>query len=111
MKSYRCQLLLMRVALTGLFLLSSSAPNAASFFDKFIDPKDGMFDTSNWVLENKGFLPVPIVITEPAVGPGLGVAALFFHESKKEMRTPIPNSKRLRIVSWRTMTSWVFRPV
>ena len=84
MNSYRCQLLLMRVALTGLFLLSSSAPNAASFFDKFIDPKDGMFDTSNWVLENKGFLPVPIVITEPAVGPGLGVAALFFHESKKD---------------------------
>jgi hypothetical protein len=38
-------------------------------------------DASEWLLDRKGFLPVPIVITEPAVGYGGGVALLFFRES------------------------------
>jgi hypothetical protein len=36
--------------------------------------EDGQLDISNWLIERKGFLPVPIVITEPAVGLGGGVA-------------------------------------
>jgi hypothetical protein len=54
-----------------------------SFFDQFKDPKDGAFDTSHWLLESKGFLPVPIIITEPAVGYGGGAALLFFHKTKE----------------------------
>ena len=49
--------------------------------DKFIDPKDGKFDVSDWLLKQKGFLPVGDIITEPAVGFGLGLGLLFFHES------------------------------
>jgi hypothetical protein len=44
----------------------------------FTDPEDGAFDVSEWLLERKGFLPVPILISEPAIGYGGGVAALFF---------------------------------
>lgn len=52
---------------------------AESFFQQFSDD-DGWFDVSDWVLDNAaGFMPVPIIITEPAVGAGLGAAALFFH--------------------------------
>ncbi len=57
---------------------------AASFFDQFIDPHDNKFDASNWLLNKKGFLPVPIIITDPAVGYGAGVALLFFHAKKDE---------------------------
>jgi hypothetical protein len=51
----------------------------------FIDPEDGYVDASEWLLDKKGFLPVPIVITEPAVGYGGGFAFLFFRESLREV--------------------------
>lgn len=54
----------------------------ASFLEKFTDPTDGKFDTSEWLLTRKGFLPVPILVTEPAVGYGLGAALVFFHKDK-----------------------------
>ena len=60
------------------FLVVSKA-QGASFFDQFIDPYDSKFDTSHWLLDKKGFLPVPVIITEPAVGYGAGAALLFFH--------------------------------
>ena len=40
---------------------------------------DGQFDASNMLAKRGGFLPVPIIITEPAVGYGGGLATLFFH--------------------------------
>ncbi|MCF7752154.1 outer membrane protein assembly factor [Bacillus subtilis subsp. subtilis] len=43
------------------------------------DPEDGHLDLSRWLLDHRGFLPVPIVITDPAVGNGGGVALAFFH--------------------------------
>jgi outer membrane protein assembly factor BamA len=53
-------------------------------FDSFTDPQDGQFDASEWLLDRKGFLPVPIIITEPAVGYGGGLAAVFFRGSLRE---------------------------
>jgi hypothetical protein len=67
-----------------LFILFYSSALANSFFEQFIDPKDGKFDASHWILTRKGFLPVPIIITEPAVGYGGGAALLFFHPKKEE---------------------------
>lgn len=45
-----------------------------------------MLDLSNFVLNNAtGFMPVPIIITEPALGGfGAGAVLAFFHESKEE---------------------------
>ena len=53
---------------------------AASMMDGFTDPEDGMFDVSHWLAEKKGFFPVPIIITEPAIGYGLGAALVFLHD-------------------------------
>jgi len=39
----------------------------------FRDPLDGKFDFSRFLIDAKGFIPVPFIITEPAVG-GFGVA-------------------------------------
>ena len=69
--------------LSAVFVLSAPAPGvwADSFMDKVIDPKDGKLDLSDWLLKQKGFLPIGEIITEPAVGFGLGLGLLFFHES------------------------------
>jgi len=53
------------------------------FKDTMIDPQDGMLDASDYLASAKGFLPVPIIITEPAVGYGLGLAVAYFHPPKE----------------------------
>ena len=69
-------------ALLAWALFASVPANAESFFSQFRDD-DGWFDASDFVLENAvGFMPIPIIITEPAVGAGLGIAAAFFHPPK-----------------------------
>lgn len=56
-----------------------------SFMSQFKDPEDGMLDLSQWLLDNiVGFMPVPIIITEPAVDNGVGVAGVFFHKPKDD---------------------------
>ena len=63
-------------------LLLAPQVGVAGFWDQLKDD-DGWLDMSDWVLENAtGFMPLPFVITEPAVGAGAGAAALFFHPPK-----------------------------
>lgn len=52
--------------------------------DRFSDPEDGRFDASEYLLTHKGLLPVPVIITEPAVGYGGGIVAAFFDQSMSE---------------------------
>jgi len=67
-----------------LALIWSPGPHAESFTDQFFDQEDNWFDMSDWLLDNAvGFMPIPIVITEPALGAGLGLAAAFFHPPKE----------------------------
>ena len=68
---------------------SETEPEKKSFFSQFKDPDDGMIDISEWLLDNiVGFLPVPIIITEPAVDNGLGAAGVFFHQQKADQMKP-----------------------
>jgi hypothetical protein len=68
-----------------LSLLSTSALAASGIFT---DKLDGNLDASRYLSENAyGFLPVPIIITDPAVEGGLGMMGLFFHESEEEKNT------------------------
>jgi hypothetical protein len=73
------------IATRALAALAACAVSCASAFDMDVlrDPVDGRFDTSRWLLDRKGFLPVPIVITEPAIGYGGGVGLLFFHRNEQ----------------------------
>ncbi|WP_072055576.1 BamA/TamA family outer membrane protein [Aliivibrio fischeri] len=67
-----------------LVLMSLSASFTSSAVD-FYDPIDGKLDMGEYLAENAyGFLPVPILITEPAVGYGFGFAGVFLHESEKQ---------------------------
>ena len=64
----------------ALLILLPSLSQAGWLNDTFIDPTDGQLDMSNWMLNKDGLLPVPIVITEPAIGYGGGLAAVYFHD-------------------------------
>lgn len=66
-----------------LISLFSTSVLAASGL--FTDKLDGNLDASRYLSENAyGFLPVPVIITDPAVEGGLGMMGLFFHESEEE---------------------------
>jgi len=80
----RADSILLYLCIIVMLLCLTPDVHAGSFMDKFIDPKDGKFDVSDWLLKQKGFLPVPQIITEPAVGFGVGLALLFFHQSMDE---------------------------
>lgn len=78
-----------KFVLTTLCTLASSVAVANGFWSQFTDPDDGRFDASSFLADNAyGFLPVPIIITDPAVDGGLGAIGLFFHETdeQKEQR-------------------------
>jgi hypothetical protein len=56
-----------------------------------ISDEDGMLDASEYLATQYGFMPVPILITEPAVGYGAGLALLFLHDtfaSTAERKSP-----------------------
>lgn len=87
------------ILLSSTIAFSSSFTNAAIFDDYMLDPDDGQLDASRYISEVPlGFLPVPQIITEPAVGTGLAVAGVFFHDTdenkhKQASDTPmLPNS-------------------
>jgi hypothetical protein len=69
-----------------ILLLFIALPAVAQERSLFRDPEDGELDASEWLLEKKGFLPVPMIITEPAIGYGAGAALLWFRESLGERR-------------------------
>lgn len=77
------------LALSSLMLVSTTT-HAVSFIDEI----DGQLDMGEYLAENAyGFLPVPILITEPAVGYGGGFTGVFMHESE-EQKTRVNNSPK-----------------
>jgi hypothetical protein len=76
---------------TLLVSLLLSTPGHAGVFDSLaewfdenmIDEQDGKMDVSDYLAGATGFLPVPIIITEPAVGFGAGAAVAYFHPPKE----------------------------
>ena len=71
--------------------------SGSSFFSQFIDPKDGNLDASNYLAGRTGFLPIPIIISDPAVGYGGGLAVAFFHESKDEPQKKVDEDGMLSL--------------
>jgi hypothetical protein len=57
-----------------------AAPAAAA--SKFRDSEDGQIDLSRFLATPRRFMPVPLVVTEPAVGYGGGLAAMFLRPRK-----------------------------
>ena len=83
---------ILRSLILVIFLLSllqssdeSNTTESTGFFniDKklFVSEEDGKFDISDFLLTKYGFMPMPIIITEPAVGYGGGLNLMFLHDS------------------------------
>ncbi|MEZ8860050.1 BamA/TamA family outer membrane protein [Vibrio sp. 10N.247.311.51] len=54
-------------------------------YGSFFDAMDDQFDMGHHIAENAvGFLPVPALITEPAVGYGVGLVGVFMHETDEQ---------------------------
>lgn len=67
-------------------------PKKKSFIKRyFVDEEDGKVDFSNFLAKG-GFIPLPIIITEPVVDGGFGLAAVFLTVPKDN-----PNRVRRRI--------------
>ncbi|UJF17157.1 BamA/TamA family outer membrane protein [Vibrio sp. SS-MA-C1-2] len=70
----------------SLFFVLATIPISSSAIS-FTDPIDGKFDMGEYLAENAyGFMPVPILITEPAIGYGGGAMGLFLHESDAQRK-------------------------
>ena len=77
-----------------LVALIAKTASADGFWEQFKDPDDGRFDTSAFLADNAyGFLPLPIIITDPAVDGGLGLVGLFFHETEDVRRHKYGNNE------------------
>jgi hypothetical protein len=77
----RCAVAALIAALAGPAAADDVAATLAerwrSLAADLVDPQDGKFDASRFLERAAGFLPVPVVVTEPAVGYGGGLVALF----------------------------------
>jgi hypothetical protein len=54
----------------------------------FRDSTDHAVDISDWLINKKGVLIMPSIITEPAVGYGAIAAGVYFHSSYSEKKGP-----------------------
>lgn len=79
------------LATLPLFLVFQPYVSHAAWFDSIsawfdqnmIDAEDGKLDIGDYLSGTTGLLPVPIIITEPAVGFGAGAAVAYFHPPKE----------------------------
>src|SRR6185295_4491095 len=98
---FRCNPLPTPAARFVLLALGATAPQidyaqeapAPPEPSRFRDPGDGQFDVSSFLETPRGFLPVPVVITEPAVGYGGGAVGMFLRPREKagEQGWAMPN--------------------
>jgi hypothetical protein len=84
MKKIGLALLLVFLFLSGL----KATAQGKEKYGLFRDSLDHAFDISNWLLSKQGFLFVPKLITEPAVGYGLAGTAVYFHSSYSKKHGP-----------------------
>ncbi|SMF36058.1 Outer membrane protein [Alteromonadaceae bacterium Bs31] len=71
---------------------------AGDFSSQFFDPFDKRFDVSQYLAENAyGFLPVPMIITDQAVGGGLGMLGVFFHEDESSRDARLENMSKAEV--------------
>lgn len=64
----------------GSYAQQPSDPREASEAkggSRFFDPGDGQLDVSSYLEQAHGLLPIPIVVTEPAIGYGGGAIGMF----------------------------------
>lgn len=86
----------MKKSTLALLLMVATSSNA----NDWIDPVDGKVDASRWLLDNAyGFMPFPIMLTDPDIGNGGGAALLFFHETDEQKRIRKNNPEQVSTIA------------
>src|SRR5690348_985012 len=71
-----------RIKTILLFTLIASSVFAQKKKVSMRDSLDGAFDMSDYLIEANGFVPVPVIITEPALGGfGFGIVPVFLKKN------------------------------
>src|SRR6186713_946195 len=80
------------------------------------DSLDGRFDLSNYIIEANGFIPVPIIVTEPALGGfGAGLVPIFLKKRPpyidsvkgKILITPVAPDMTGAVLAYTLNNTWV----
>lgn len=74
-------------------------PRKQGLLQMLRDPEDGHLDMSDWLLNHHGFLLVPIIVSDPAVGYGGGLALVFFHRPEGSAATRTTADGKTRFIS------------
>jgi hypothetical protein len=61
---------------------AAAEANPSGKSSRFRDPADGQIDLGQFLAHPRSFLPIPLVVTEPAVGYGGGLAGMFVRPRK-----------------------------
>jgi len=83
MKSLKTYILLAFILISNIGFAQKSSSKIS-----LRDSLDHAYDISDFLLNKKGFLLVPSIITEPAVGYGALAAAVYFHSSYADKKAP-----------------------
>ncbi len=65
-----------------------SAQEAQKKISKMRDSTDHAIDISDWLGNKRGFMVMPTIITEPAVGYGAAAGVIYFHSSYTKKNGP-----------------------
>lgn len=74
--------------LFAFLFLNVNAQEKAQSHSIFRDSLDNALDISDWLVNKKGVLIVPTIITEPAVDYGIAMSGIIFHSSYSEKHGP-----------------------
>ena len=112
MKPYRYSARILLLLL--IVLLCKNTANAQKkMLETLRDSLDGAYDMSDFLIDMNGFIPVPYIITEPALGSfGLALAPVFlkkkppvYDEQGRAVRTP--PDMTLAAVAYTANNSWL----
>lgn len=92
--------IILSVLLVMLFHSAAKSQHKRAFSMK--DSLDHKLDLSDWIINANGFVPVPVIITEPALGNfGFGIAPVFLKKKKPMIMDgkPVPQPPDITAVA------------
>src|SRR6478736_461787 len=104
------------IALISIYIFLSLQVSAQKKKISMRDSLDGNFDLSDYIIDAKGFIPVPILITEPALGGfGGGLVPIFLKKRPpyidsvkgKVLITPVAPDMTGAILAYTLNNTWV----
>lgn len=93
----------------GAMIMTVTAQGDGNFRSMLTDTTDGALDVSRFLIEYNGFIPVMMVITEPALGSfGLALAPVFLSQKPQPGGKYVPPDMTAAFAMYTANKSWGF---